>query len=91
MLRSTLAQADSPVYGAAWGPNGDQLLFCAGQQLTVRSLHSNSKVISWKAHDNVVTKVDWSTANGQIVSGGEDCYYKVGLATYMIVILMNRP
>lgn len=31
----------------------------------------------WKAHDGVVLKVDWNPINNLIISGGEDCKYKV--------------
>lgn len=77
MLRSTLAQADSPVYAVAWGSSADQLLYCAGQHITITSLQSSAKHTSWKAHDAVVLKVDWSPISNLIVSGGEDCKYKV--------------
>ena len=35
--------------------------------------------IQWKAHDQIILKCDWNTVNNLIVSGGEDCRYKVGL------------
>jgi WD40 repeat protein len=31
----------------------------------------------WKAHDGIVMKVDWNPINNMILSGGEDCKYKV--------------
>ncbi|MEQ2184921.1 Intraflagellar transport protein 80, partial [Goodea atripinnis] len=31
----------------------------------------------WKAHDGLVLKVDWNSVNDLILSGGEDCKYKV--------------
>ena len=31
----------------------------------------------WKAHDGIVTKVDWNPINNRIVSGGEDRFYRV--------------
>lgn len=34
-------------------------------------------LIQWKAHDGVVLKVDWCAIHGYIVSGGEDCRYRV--------------
>ncbi len=33
--------------------------------------------LQWKAHDGVILKVDWSAVNDLILSGGEDCKYKV--------------
>uniref|UniRef100_A0A3B5LZU8 Intraflagellar transport 80 homolog (Chlamydomonas) n=1 Tax=Xiphophorus couchianus TaxID=32473 RepID=A0A3B5LZU8_9TELE len=32
---------------------------------------------NWKAHDGLVLKVDWNSVNDLILSGGEDCKYKV--------------
>ena len=34
-------------------------------------------LFQWKAHDGVILKVDWNPVNGLILSGGEDCKYKV--------------
>lgn len=31
----------------------------------------------WKGHDGIVLKVDWNPINNLIISGGEDCKYKV--------------
>ena len=31
----------------------------------------------WKAHDGVILKVDWNPVNNLILSGAEDCRYKV--------------
>ncbi|MEQ2218375.1 Intraflagellar transport protein 80, partial [Xenoophorus captivus] len=31
----------------------------------------------WKGHDGLVLKVDWNSVNDLILSGGEDCKYKV--------------
>ncbi|UPR04303.1 WD40 repeat domain-containing protein [Chloropicon primus] len=38
---------------------------------------ANSRSIRWKAHAGVVLSLDWSVANGKIVTGGEDGKYKV--------------
>ena len=35
------------------------------------------KSSSWKAHDGVVLQCDWSLTTNLIVSGGEDCKYRV--------------
>lgn len=34
-------------------------------------------LLQWKAHDGIVLKVDWNPINNTIISGGEDCKYKV--------------
>ncbi|XP_070685192.1 intraflagellar transport protein 80 homolog [Pempheris klunzingeri] len=77
MLRSTLASQGSPVYSVAWGPDSDRILYTLGRQLIIKPLQPSAKVIQWKAHDGVVLKVDWSSVNDLILSGGEDCKYKV--------------
>ncbi|KAJ8388659.1 hypothetical protein AAFF_G00130680 [Aldrovandia affinis] len=77
MLRSTLAQQASPVYSVAWGPDCDRILYTSGKQLVVKPLQPSGRVLQWKAHDGVILKVDWSSVNDLILSGGEDCKYKV--------------
>lgn len=77
MLRSTLAQQGSPVYSVAWGPDSDRILYTSGRQLVIKPLQPSAKVIQWKAHDGVILKVDWNSVNELILSGGEDCKYKV--------------
>lgn len=77
MLRSTLAQQGCPVYSVAWGPDCDRILYTAGRQLVIKPLQPSAKVLQWKAHDGVILKVDWNTVNDLILSGGEDCKYKV--------------
>ncbi|XP_071377336.1 intraflagellar transport protein 80 homolog [Centroberyx affinis] len=77
MLRSTLAHQGSPVYSVAWGPDSDRILYTSGRQLIIKPLQPSAKVIQWKAHDGVILKVDWNSVNDLILSGGEDCKYKV--------------
>uniref|UniRef100_G3P721 Intraflagellar transport 80 homolog (Chlamydomonas) n=1 Tax=Gasterosteus aculeatus aculeatus TaxID=481459 RepID=G3P721_GASAC len=77
MLRSTLASQGSPVYSVAWGPDSGRILYTSGRQLVIKPLQPSAKVIQWKAHDGIVLKVDWNSVNDVILSGGEDCKYKV--------------
>uniref|UniRef100_A0A3Q3BNH0 Intraflagellar transport 80 homolog (Chlamydomonas) n=1 Tax=Kryptolebias marmoratus TaxID=37003 RepID=A0A3Q3BNH0_KRYMA len=77
MLRSTLASQGSPVYSVAWSPDSDRILYTSGRQLIIKPLQPSAKVIQWKAHDGLVLKVDWNSVNDLILSGGEDCKYKV--------------
>ena len=35
-------------------------------------------LLQWKAHEGVILNVDWNPVNSLILSGGEDCRYKVG-------------
>ncbi|RVE64929.1 hypothetical protein OJAV_G00130660 [Oryzias javanicus] len=77
MLRSTLANQGSPVYSVAWGPDSDRILYTSEMQLTIKPLQPSAKVMQWKAHDGIILKVDWNSVNSLILSGGEDCKYKV--------------
>ncbi|XP_072771128.1 intraflagellar transport protein 80 homolog isoform X2 [Nerophis lumbriciformis] len=77
MLRSTLATQASPVYSVAWGPDSERILYTSGRHLVIKPLQPSVKVIQWKAHDGVILKVDWNSVNDLILSGGEDCKYKV--------------
>ncbi|EDV28474.1 uncharacterized protein TRIADDRAFT_49567 [Trichoplax adhaerens] len=77
MLRSTLNQAASPVYSTVWSPDSDQVLHTFGKELIIKPLQPTSKPIQWKAHDGVILKADWNPINNLIISGGEDCKYKV--------------
>mmetsp|Transcript_43977 Transcript_43977/g.71548 ORF Transcript_43977/g.71548 Transcript_43977/m.71548 type:complete len:763 (+) Transcript_43977:114-2402(+) len=77
IFRSTLAQTDRAVYSVAWGPDSDQVLFSSGNQLIIKPIQPSSKQVQWKAHDAPILKVDWNVVNNLIISGGEDCKYKV--------------
>ena len=57
--------------GAVEGEGG------AGGGNQAGGMAANSRSIRWRAHDGVVLSLDWSVANGKIVSGGEDGRYKV--------------
>lgn len=76
-LRSNLVQLDSPIYSLAWSPDDDALLFCSENNIYVKPTQAGLKQMHWKAHDGVVLKVDWNASNNLIISGGEDCRYKL--------------
>lgn len=90
MLRSTLAQAESPVYSVVWAYDCDQLCYCTGANIVIKSLASSAKQNAWRAHEGVVLRVDWSHINHLIVSGGEDCKYKVW-DTYGRLLYQSSP
>ena len=71
------ACAATPAFGVVWGPDNDQLLFASGREITIKSMQADRKGVTWKAHDSVVMSVDWNVVNNLILSGGEDCKYKV--------------
>ena len=51
--------------------------YASGVTLTIKPLAPNSKPIHWRGHDGLILCVDWSASTGRIVSGGEDCRYRV--------------
>eukprot|EP00163_Fabomonas_tropica_P033271 TRINITY_DN8656_c0_g1_i1.p1 TRINITY_DN8656_c0_g1~~TRINITY_DN8656_c0_g1_i1.p1 ORF type:complete len:654 (+),score=157.92 TRINITY_DN8656_c0_g1_i1:218-2179(+) len=77
MLRSTLTHAERAVYGIAWGPDNNQILYTAGKNLVIKPLQPSSKPIEWTAHDALILAVDWNPVNTLICSGGEDCKYRI--------------
>ncbi len=40
-------------------------------------MQPNAKPNTWRAHDETILALDWSPISGYIVSGGEDCRFKV--------------
>eukprot|EP00055_Hartaetosiga_balthica_P013780 m.72248 g.72248 ORF g.72248 m.72248 type:complete len:769 (+) comp8375_c0_seq1:61-2367(+) len=77
MLRATLAQSTSPIYGACWNGSNDKIIHTANKHVAIVPLKAHSKTESWLAHEGVVLCVDWSAANNNIITGGEDRKYKV--------------
>uniref|UniRef100_T1J418 Uncharacterized protein n=1 Tax=Strigamia maritima TaxID=126957 RepID=T1J418_STRMM len=77
MLRSTLAQTNSPIYSVAWSPNSAEVLLTNGKNLIIKPLQPAQKSIQWKAHEGLILKVAWNPNNNLILSGAEDCRYKV--------------
>jgi hypothetical protein len=71
-IRSLQGAASGPAAAAASGLSG------GGAGFRGRGDNGSSSVQScWKAHGGVVLKADWNAINGLIVTGGEDCRYKV--------------
>lgn len=77
IARSIISKTANPVYSLSWGPDDDQMVFCSGKDIIIRALQNAKKQFKWKAHDSVILSVDWNKINNRIVSGGEDCKYKI--------------
>ncbi|XP_026825249.1 intraflagellar transport protein 80 homolog isoform X2 [Ooceraea biroi] len=77
MLRSTIIKANLAILTANWSPDSSSILYSQGANLILQSLNSNSKPYKWHAHDGLILVTCWSRKNGHIISGGEDCRYKV--------------
>ncbi|XP_060811530.1 intraflagellar transport protein 80 homolog isoform X3 [Bombus pascuorum] len=77
MLRSVVVKGMFPILSAAWSSDCTTVLYSQGAHLTFQSLNSNSKPRKLLAHDGLVLVLCWSHTHGLIISGGEDCRYKV--------------
>lgn len=76
-LRSKLWQSKAPVYSICWSPDQHSVLICTGSDMVIKPVLGSSTPSAWKAHDGAVLQAHWSPMNDLIVSGGEDCVYKV--------------
>mmetsp|Transcript_12370 Transcript_12370/g.35119 ORF Transcript_12370/g.35119 Transcript_12370/m.35119 type:complete len:759 (+) Transcript_12370:80-2356(+) len=77
MLRSTLTQMPHAIYAVVWSPDCEHLLFACRDKIHLKSIQAGQKQVEWKAHDGIVLMVDWSFVNNTVLSGGEDCRYKI--------------
>ncbi|KAF5299047.1 hypothetical protein FQA39_LY11593 [Lamprigera yunnana] len=77
MLRSTVVQSDNSVYDACWSPDSQSIVYTQDQYIVIKYLTPNIKPIKWKAHEGLILCLSWSSSCELIVSGGEDCRYKV--------------
>ncbi|GLV42372.1 Outer segment 5 [Carabus blaptoides fortunei] len=77
MLRSTVVVSENPVYSAEWAPDSQSILYTQSKVLVIKQLAPNTKPVKWRAHDGLVLCVAWSSAVNLIISGAEDCKYKV--------------
>jgi intraflagellar transport protein 80 len=76
-LRSQLVKSTKPIYCVVWSPDNNNILYASENKLTIIPSRPGKKPTSWKAHDGVVLCWDWSVSTNLIVSGGEDCKYRV--------------
>ena len=70
-------QVAKPIYCVVWSPDNNNILYASDKTLTIVPTQPGKKSSSWKAHDGVVLQCDWSLTTNLIVSGGEDCKYRV--------------
>ncbi|CAK9811983.1 Intraflagellar transport protein 80 homolog [Anthophora quadrimaculata] len=77
MLRSIIVKGVFSILSAVWSPDCTTVLYSQGAHLTFQSLNSNSKPRKLLAHDGLILVLSWCHTHGLIISGGEDCKYKV--------------
>lgn len=74
-LRSTPIRHSFPIYGFAL--NGDEVCYACERKVTIASVGDRKEPTSWVAHEATVLAIDWNALTNLVVSGGEDCRYKV--------------
>uniref|UniRef100_A0AC35UHV9 WD_REPEATS_REGION domain-containing protein n=1 Tax=Rhabditophanes sp. KR3021 TaxID=114890 RepID=A0AC35UHV9_9BILA len=77
LIRSVLAKCDHSVYAIAWNPDDSKVLYCSGEYCYVKSLKLPTAPLKWKAHEGTITCCDWAKSTNLMVTGGEDCKYRV--------------
>ncbi|CAD5229738.1 unnamed protein product [Bursaphelenchus okinawaensis] len=77
MLRNVLSQVGRPIYAADWNSDGSRIVYTFGENCVIMSLKNQVQPTKWKAHEGVVLCLAWSSAVDLIVTGGEDCRYRV--------------
>uniref|UniRef100_A0A0K0EJI1 Intraflagellar transport protein 80 homolog n=1 Tax=Strongyloides stercoralis TaxID=6248 RepID=A0A0K0EJI1_STRER len=77
MLRSILARCDNSIYTMAWSPDSTKILYCSGEYCYIKNLKIPIHPSKWKGHDGIITCCDWSVTSNLIITGGEDCKYRV--------------
>lgn len=98
MLRTSLAAASKAVYAVSWSADGTSLLYASGRELSIVSLQAEGgsggvkqpRALTWKAHEGTVLAAHWSPVNNRVVSGGEDCRYRVW-DTYGRQLFVSAP
>lgn len=76
-LRSVLSSTGQSVFACCWGPDDDQVLIATGKKILITSVQAKRKNVQWDAHEGVILCADWNVSNGYIVTGAEDCTYRV--------------
>nr|XP_022919132.1 intraflagellar transport protein 80 homolog [Onthophagus taurus] len=77
MLRSTIVSSDFSVYGVSWSPDNQSIVYTSGKFIVIKNLAPNTKPHKWKAHEGITLCLSWSSSSELIISGGEDCRYRV--------------
>ncbi|KAG8035853.1 hypothetical protein G9C98_002979 [Cotesia typhae] len=77
MLRSTVVRGTHAILSAVWSPDSSNILYSQGSQLALQTLNFSSKSKKWYAHEGLILTVSWNRNNNFIISGSEDCRYKV--------------
>lgn len=77
MLRGTLHASNRPVYSLAWSANSAHVALASGKHIKIVNQQPGVPTLEWKAHLANVLSLDWNPCSNLIISGGEDCKYRV--------------
>lgn len=77
MLRTQLLTLGHPIHSCAWGPDSEAIIVTSKSSLVKKPLLPSEKAIEWVAHAAPILACSWNHINNLILSGGEDCVYKV--------------
>ncbi|CAB1104304.1 unnamed protein product [Ectocarpus sp. CCAP 1310/34] len=70
-------QTGHSLYALAWSPDSESVVVGAGRDLAIKGVQAGRKQLRWPAHEGLVIAVDWNMVNDLLLSGGEDCSYRV--------------
>ncbi|ETO13836.1 hypothetical protein RFI_23533 [Reticulomyxa filosa] len=76
-LRSRLVAVSHLIYDIDWSPSDHAVVYCFEKYVAIQPIQGHNKPIKWKAHASAVLALDWNAQNQLIVTGGEDCCYRV--------------
>ncbi|XP_022704825.1 intraflagellar transport protein 80 homolog isoform X3 [Varroa jacobsoni] len=76
-FKANLAEHDSPVTCVCWSVIADELVYSVADSVYARSLTEGRQARLWKAHPGATVTTVALSIDGIIVSGGEDCRFKL--------------
>ena len=89
-LRSKLVTEPTAIHSLSWSPDQSSLLYCCGRYVTIKPIISGAKPISWLASDNLITCSDWNPINNFIITGAEDCKFKIW-DSFGLLLFTSKP
>ncbi|OQR79083.1 intraflagellar transport protein 80-like [Tropilaelaps mercedesae] len=76
-FKANLAEHESPVTCVCWSIISDELVYSVADSVCARPLNENRQTRLWRAHASATVTAVALSIDGIIVSGGEDCRFKL--------------
>eukprot|EP00484_Ammonia_sp_Unknown_P024564 CAMPEP_0197028854 /NCGR_PEP_ID=MMETSP1384-20130603/8445_1 /TAXON_ID=29189 /ORGANISM="Ammonia sp." /LENGTH=824 /DNA_ID=CAMNT_0042457919 /DNA_START=11 /DNA_END=2485 /DNA_ORIENTATION=+ len=77
-LRSKLFQSSNAIHSVSWSPNNQCIVYASDKFVGIQSVQGKlKKSKKWKAHSGIVLCLDWNPINNVLITGGEDCHYRI--------------